>query len=644
MSSNLNQSKQLDFLSWDDLVTWVGSKVASRGREYQRDGRVENIAMTAGGGLIASVVGSGQYEVQVHMDESGLLESYCTCPYALDCKHAVATVLEYLSFIGQNRPVPKADPQDKRLAWTNCDEMGGEDDDDIYGPDLSREILVLVESLLNAKSKAELVTMILGFVESYPGIASSLLDMVQLRDGDVSSLTQRLLREIQEVSSEPAWRNHWDDEGHTPDYSGIRDRLEALLAAGHADKVLDLSKALTERGISQVEMSHDEGETALEVASCINILPRALAASSLSEAERLLWALDLVLDDPFYLCDDLADYLRQAHPNFAWNIVADALLKRLCTGDFHRGDFSQAYKRDRLTEWTIHALEQAGRNQEIIPLCEAEAQKTGSYMRLVNRLIILGHYENAECWIRKGISATKTECLGTASQLRGALLTIKTHQQDWVAVAVLQMEGYVRGPSVKAFEHCKEAADRLDVWPTIRHLLLEYLACGRIPWEEPEWPLPTPGKDTPKPERSDTFPKFSTLIEIAIHEKKPDEVLRWYDHRPKKHFFGYGPLDGKVAMAVASWAPDRAVAIWKVLAEQEIARVKPSAYHEAAGYLRKVAKVMIREKREAEWEKYLTSLRTEHLRKKRLLEVLDTLSAKPIVKKGILAESVKFEI
>ncbi len=31
---------------------------------------------------------------------------------------------------------------------------------------------------------------------------------------------------------------------------------------------------------------------------------------------------------------------------------------------------------------------------------------------------------------------------------------------------------------------------------------------------------------------------------------------------------------------------------------------------------------------------YLTGLRNEHFRKKRLLEILDTLSAKPIVKKN----------
>jgi len=637
MSSKMNKSQPFDALSWDDIVTWAGSKIAGRGRRYQYEGRVEDLALTDTGSLIASVLGSEQYEVQIRMDEDGILESHCTCPYGFDCKHGVATVLEYLTRIDQGKQTPMADPQDERLAWTSIsaidEEEDREDDDEVYGPDLSRKILVQVENLLNTKTKAELVKMILGFVETYPGIASALLDMVQLRDGDVASLRARLRREIREVSSEPAWRNHWDDEGHTPDYSGIRDRLEALLAAGHADEVLALGKELIDRGISQIEMSHDEGETALEVSSCIGVLPHALGASSLAEAERIMWALELVLDDPFDLCDDLVYYLRQEHPVSVWNVVADSLLKRLGTNDFRKGDFSRDYQRDRLSDWTIHALEQAGRNEEIIPLCEAEAQQTGSYVRLVNRLIALERFEDAERWIRKGISATQKEYSGIASQLRETLLTIRTRQQDWSSVSILQIEEFVRSPSVRTFENCKDAADRLGAWPKIRHGLLEHLASGQLPWKHPEWPLPAPGKDAPKPERRDTFPKFSTLIEIAIQEKKPEEVLRWYDSYPRKHMFRHGSLDENVATAIATYAPDRAVAIWKDLAEQEIARVKPSAYHEAAGYLRKAAKVMIREKREAEWTQYLTGLRKEHFRKKRLLEILDTLSAKPIVRR-----------
>ncbi len=630
-------SQHFESLSWDDLVAWAGSKVAGRGRDYQREGRVKNLAMTAGGGLIASVVGSERYAVRVRMDEEGTLESRCTCPYEFDCKHGVATVLEYLTRVDQDRPVPNADPQDERLAWISGDDIDGDDGDpdaeDAYEPALSGDVPVRVDTLLNEMTKAELVKMIHGFVEKYPGVASELQDTVQLRAGDVASLTERLRREIREVGSEPGWQSRWGDEGHTPDYSGIRDRLEALLAAGHADAVLALGKELIESGIDQVGTSNDEGDTAMEVSSCIAVLPRALAASSLPEAERLLWALDVVLDDPFDLCDDLAGYLREEHTTAAWNGVADSLLKRLTTGKFGKGDFSRDYRRDRLSDWTIHALEQAGRQQEIIPLCEAEAEKTASYERLVTRLTALERFADAERWIHKGVRATQKDSPGIASQLRDALLTIKTRRQDWPAVAILRVEEFVRSPSVRTFENCREAAQRLDIWTIVRHILLEHLADGRLPWEQPEWPLPTPGEDAPKPERADTFPRFSTLIEIAIREKNPEEVLRWYDLCPRNHCWGYTTLDENVATAVASYAPDRAVKIWKALAEQEIARVKPSAYLEAAGYLRKTAKVMILEKREADWGQYLAGLRTEHFRKKRLLEVLDTLSAGPIVKK-----------
>ncbi len=634
MSHQPTPSQPFDSLSWDDLVIWAGSAVAGRGRTYQRQGRVEDLAVTETGGLIASVIGSERYAVQVRLDADGILESYCTCPYEFDCKHGVATVLEYLAQVGQDRPIPRADPRDERLARTSDVEFDGEewDADDGDGPALSGDVLAQVDSLLNEMTKSELVKMIHGFVERYPAVASQLKDIVQLRTGDVDSLTARLRRDIREVSSEPAWRNHWDGEGYTPDYSGIRDRLEALLAAGHADAVLALGKELIECGTDQVEMSDDEGETAMEVIGCIAVLPRALAASSMPEADRLLWALDAVLNDHLDLCEDLDGYLNEEHTQAAWHAVADDLLKRLGEGEFHKGDFSSGYQRDRLSNRTIQALERAGRNEEIISLCEVEAGNTGSYARLVNRLIALERYEEAEGWIRKGISATRKQYPGIASHLRDALLTIKTRRRDWPAVAILRVEEFVRTPSVQTFEDCRGTAQRLDIWTMVRHMLLEHLVDGRLPWKQPEWPLPIPGKDAPKPERRDTFPRFTTLIDIAIREEKPEEVLRWYDGRPGKHVFGHGALDESVATAVASHAPDRAVAIWKVLAEQAIARVKPSAYHEAARYLRKAAKVMIREKKETDWEQYLAGLRREHFRKRRLLEILDTLSAEPIVK------------
>ncbi len=71
----------------------------------------------------------------------------------------------------------------------------------------------------------------------------------------------------------------------------------------------------------------------------------------------------------------------------------------------------------------------------------------------------------------------------------------------------------------------------------------------------------------------------------------------------------------------------------KSKAENLIARVSPSAYEEAARYLRQAGAVLAREGKQQEWTRYLQDLREAHARKRRLIEVLDPLTRKPILAK-----------
>ena len=134
-------------------------------------------------------------------------------------------------------------------------------------------------------------------------------------------------------------------------------------------------------------------------------------------------------------------------------------------------------------------------------------------------------------------------------------------------------------------------------------------------------------------DRRNRFPLVEVLIEIAILEKNPEQVLRWYDLRPDTHFGWYGVNEDTIALSVQDHAPDRAVDIWKNKAERLIAQVKPRAYRDAVKCLRKAGAVMIREKKSVQWEKYLKELRELHFRKRRLIEMLDGMDGKPIVKK-----------
>jgi len=499
----------------------------------------------------------------------------------------------------------------------------------------SKDVRKEIDKFLKGKTKAQLIELIHKIAQQHPEVAQEIADRQQLTSGDTKALITRLHREIQEIGNEPGWQNYWRGEGYTPDYSGIRKKLETLLETGHADDVLTLGRELVSSGIRQVAESHDEGETMMEVAACMPVIVNALDKSSLDSADKLKWALDAELEDQYEVCDAFAEYLQRRHSKTAWHTLADRLLVQLKEMKPPKGldEFSRKYERDRLSDWAIHALSQAGRKDEIIALCEAETKKTGNYKRLVNLLVSARRYEEAEHWIRKGIRAIKDKWPGTVAELRNKLREIRIQQKNWPAVAAIQAEEFVRQPSRQTFTDCQKAAGKVKTWPEVRESLLKYLGKGELPWKQKGWPLPDSGLDVLEPDRKDRFPMVSELIEIAILEMKPERVLYWYDQLPKKRYGWYGVDEDAIATAVQTHAPDRAVAIWKDKAERLIGQVKPKAYQEAGKYLRKAAKIMAKEKKQEEWGRYLQSLREHHARKIRLMEVLDGLDDKPIIRK-----------
>ena len=632
-----NKKKRLDRftdLTWDDLNEWAGNKIVSRGKSYQRQGLVSDLAVTDDGSLIAWVEGSQRYATRVVMDEDGVPDSICTCPYQLDCKHGVAVVVEYLKRIENDQRVPIAKQSDDRLELLEDEDWEDEPTDDENT--MSEDIQSDIDHFLKGKTKAQLMDLVHELAQQHSEIAQDLVDRRQLTSGNTEALVARLYGEIRDIGDEPGWQDYWQDEGYTPDYSGIRKKLEMLLKAGHADEVLALGRELVTIGTRQVEESHDEGETAMEIADCMPVMIKALDLSSLDCAEKLNWALDAVLGDQFGVCEAFAEYLHLQHPKSAWHTLADQLLVRLNGLNSTQGavDFSRNFDRDRLSDWAIHALERSGRKDKIIPLCIAEAKRTDSYDRLVKRLVEARRYEDAEYWIQEGIQATREKWPGIAAGLRDKLREIRTFEKSWPVVAAMQVEEFVRQPSRTAFTECKKASGRVKAWPKVREHLLRFLEKGELPWKQKAWALPESGLDRPDEDQRDQFPLVDDLIDIALLEKKPDQVLRWYDQRPQGRFGWYGVDENAIASAVQVHAPDRAVAIWKKTAESLIAQVKPSAYQEAGKYLRKAGAVMARQNHQEKWNQYLQNLRVQHARKRRLMEVLDTLDGKSIVKKG----------
>jgi uncharacterized Zn finger protein len=193
-------------LTWNDMEEWAGSKIVSRGRNYQRQGFVAELAATEDGALIAWVDGTERYATRVVTDEDGLPASSCTCPYAIDCKHGVAVVLEYLKWVENDRRVPKAKKGDERLQllededWDDeLDDENREDEPNDNENAMPEDIRQDIDGFLKGKTKAQLIDLIHELAEKYPEMAQDLADRRQILSGNVKSLITRLHREIRDI-------------------------------------------------------------------------------------------------------------------------------------------------------------------------------------------------------------------------------------------------------------------------------------------------------------------------------------------------------------------------------------------------------------------------------------------------------------
>lgn len=633
------QSKKdlFEELTWRDIRDWAGATILDRGKKYQQRGLVHELAATPDGEVVAWVMGTLKYATVVDF-EGGELVSHCTCPYGNTCKHAVAVVLEYLDLLKKGIDVPAAARQDHRLELIDgyLIEEDLEDYDEFNSSPSGKDVSLELSAFLSGKTTEQLIVLIEELAQRHPNVLRDLQDQYTLSSGNVEKIVRAVRSEIYELSSEPAWSNHWNNEGHIPDYSHVKDCLETLLDQGHVDEVVALGEVLLDKGIEQVEISHDDGETTCEIVSCLDVVFQAVPLSTFSSSEQILWMIDAELKDDYDICQGTVSFWEEEEYILEdWDIVATELMERLKNDSFDIGgdSYSHGYQRKRLSDWVIHALGKADRFEEIIPLCEQEAEKTGSYVRLVKYLKDAKRWQDAEQWIRRGIKDTQKKWPGIANQLRNELREMREQEGDWSHVAALLADDFLREPSLHTFQEMEKTAKKADVLSYVRKAALLYLETGNSPQSDSAWPLPGTGLTENAGRRPKEFPMSHVLIDIAIAEKRPDDVLRWYDYsQSRSGNWGWsGYQDDAVAAAVADRYPDRALAVWKRCAEGHISLTKPKAYHEAAIYLRKIHKLFKKEGREKEWRSYLTELRQVNHRKRRLLEILDELAGSRII-------------
>jgi uncharacterized Zn finger protein len=486
-------------LTWGDLEKWAGGRSVTRGRSYQRQGRVKDLRISKAGELLATVVGGDRYTARVALTSEsprGRLKSTCTCPVGFNgCKHAVAAVAEYLQAIADRREIPMAAADDPR--WAKFSERVAEpdddwddeevDDDDSPDYDESDQELAKtpllarksarkpartapvnwsqkIEQEIRKKSREELADLVWSLTQRSPEVYQEFRERIALREGDVDRLVAEARDEIRKVTSQGAWRGAWSGEDHTPDYSRIRHRLDRILELGHADEVVSLGRELFEHGLRQLADSDDEGELAGELSRCLPVVFQAVARSSLTGSERLLFTIDARMADDYDFIGSASDAVFEAssQPEH-WSVVADTLIQRLKAtpvGDPQGVDrYSRKYHRERIANWAAKALQEAGREGELQSLYESEARVAGSYERLVKYLVEKRRFEDAERWAREGIVAeSQTAYGGHVMSLVTSLRELAEKRKQWDVVAAHAAYPFFDNPSPSGFDELMKAA------------------------------------------------------------------------------------------------------------------------------------------------------------------------------------------
>lgn len=498
------------------IRAWAGETIFKRGQSYELRGKVRELAATSEGELLAWVQGSERYATRVSLG-SNRLASDCTCPYGGTCKHAIAVALAYLNRPEKAPLLPVAAANDTRFALLERKAaalaLATQPAQIPIKTSAGADPEPTLQAFLAAHTQNELVALLIGLAQRFPEVREALAVRQMLANDNADQLEAEVLGRIITATAQPAWYNG-RDEWYQPDYSPIYDGLTLLLNQGHADAVVRLGEHLLEAGISQVEQSHDDGETAISL------------ASSLPPGEQLMWAIDALLRDPYDLCRGAHDVLALPFPTDAWSSVADNLLSRLNSSPA-AGNFTQEYQHGRVIDFAILALEEAGRDQEIIPLCLQEAAAGRGYQRLVGRLLDAGRSTEAEQWARTGIAATARQHPGIAGSLREVLYKLRSEANDWAMVAALHAESFFDSPSLASMQALMAAAERAGVVPAVRAAAMHYLESGQLPQRMarqagntaiPAWPLPETGIPPTERRFPLQFPQLRLLIELAISE------------------------------------------------------------------------------------------------------------------------------
>jgi len=578
-----------------------------RGQDYYRSGAISN-TVRQGNHFLGDCEGASApfYRVQVELDEAGIREARCSCPYEYGdyCKHIVALLLTYVHHPKQF--AVRRDPADLLT-------------------DLSRDDLAaLVTALL--KHQPDLYDWIEAAL-STPS-ASGQTKKPRRKKVDAEIYRRQILGLLHSLDGMRSSEAYWHVGGLTDQLRGVQETAMKFLDAGDAETALTILVTLIEEAGHGIEYIDDsDGYMSGFVAELGQPLAEVILSLDLSAVER-----EQLVDKLTKIAGQLRDYGMDETIDLAiqaaahgWEDAPARPARRAARradldaddedeswddeweeteGDDETGDewsgASAAF--GDLTEARLNVLDRQGRIEEYLDLC----QKAGRHLRYALKLCDLGRTAEGVAHAKKHL-ASANEALQMAQRLRelgqiAEAIAIgerglkldgrKASLGEWLG-PVEEAQGRTK-PALEAWLAAFPEDASLEKYKTIQRLA------------GPGWDKLRPEVMAKLRQSSDT----QTLAEVLLYEAEWDEAIQVAEGRNA----GYRVAE-TVAEGVLKHRPEWVVKISLKHAERLMAEAKSKNYPIAAEWLKRAKRAYAELGQTDEWKAYLQNTKAKYSRR-----------------------------
>ena len=664
-------------LDWGGLFEHFGNKTLQRGRNYAGDGNVQSLWVTKNGkNLLAVVVGTHDYKTRVTLEEGRrknqfVPSSTCSCPVGSDCKHGVATIVRFLDFLVNNKPIPLCreleddtweivtenektktmkidfDEYDDDDSWED-DEHEWNDDDEpqVFVPKTfakTNDLASDLEVKLNGKSSKELVAIILRLFNDYDNVREHFKQEAfaesVAKSGNIAKLVEKAIKLIDKAVDGVSYEHRRYGDCSALELNPVTEIIKQFGKFDDALAAVDrVARYLIKKGCRYAD---DTGaEDTSEINLVFDAMAKTLIASKTPPVSIILWAYEVSRIDEY----DFGGYafkttiFDRAWPIKVWSGVADALLAKMYENIAENRDFETLRS-------IVETLDKASRQKEATDLLRTEAVHIRKYEMLVDRLIEFAFLDEAEkiAWEQRQIELkqeNRSDYYYRNDLWPDRLKKIAEKKKDWPMQASIEAVEFFEHPCDRTILPLLQTAKKMKVEPAVRRSLEAFLQTGEFPTavqkelegakpttkDRQSWPIPFFAFVIDEKKQQ---PRFDVLCDWAIAEKRPKDVVRWFDELSKQKENVRKIDDEKVADAIIDTHPDRAFRLYRDLAEHEMEATRN--YPSAVRLLRKARKTLEALGRAADWPTLIAEIRATHRRKSSLMKQLDELNAGSIV-------------